>query len=128
MIDISGPKVSIPAGLFALLAPGMIVNLPNSHKLFSLKTSLHAVLFHSMIFLILYRISAAAAGIVLNQTELVVPTILFILLNPGVFITVPPGPGGVWRSGETNVSAIITQALMFAIIFAFIRKTFPLYY
>jgi len=128
MIDISGPKVSIPAGLFALLSPGMVLNLPESHKLFSFQTSTHSVLFHSMIFLICYKLAASAAGIVLNQTELVVPTILFILLNPGILFTVPPSSGGIWHSGQTNATAVLTQALLFAIVFAFIRKTFPLYY
>ena len=128
MIDISGPKVSIPAGLFALLSPGLLVNLPESHKLFSLQTSTHSVLFHSMIFLICYKTAARAAGLVLNQTELIVPTILFILLNPGILITVPASSRGVWHSGQTSVVAILTQALMFEIVYAFIRKTFPLYY
>ena len=128
MIDISGPKISIPAGLFAILAPGMILNLPDSYKLCSMRTSLHNVLFHAMVFILLFKISAHVAGVTLSQADLVVPTILFILLNPGILLTLPPGTGGVWMSGQTNLTAILTHTMVFAITFALLRKTFPMYY
>ena len=118
MIDISGPKVSIPTALFILLSPGLI----------SGKTSRNDVYIRSLIFLILYKIMAVPTKIALTRADIIVPTILFILLSPGMLLTIPAGSKGILMSGQTNVSAILTHALLFAIIFALLRKIFPLYY
>ena len=93
-----------------------------------MRTSLHAVLFHAMVFIILFKLSAHVAGVTLSQIDLVVPTILFIILNPGMLLTLPPGTAGVWMSGQTNLMAILTHTMIFAITFASLRKTFPMYY
>ena len=128
MLDISGPKVAIPASLFALLSPGLLLELPEKGtKLFTMNTSRRAVLFHAMVFLILYKLSAHAKGIALRKTDLIVPTLLFIALSPGLLLTIPPMSKGVFMSGQTNMAAIATHALVFAIVFAFLRKTFPEY-
>ena len=118
MIDISGPKVSIPTALFILLSPGLI----------SGKTSRNDVYIRSLILLLLYKIMAIPANVSLTRTDLIDPTILFILLSPGMMITLPAGSKGLFMSGQTNISAIFTHALIFAIVFALLRKTFPLYY
>lgn len=129
MIDITGPKVSIPTALFALLSPGLALELPKrTNFLFTGHTSRQAVLFHGLVFLILYKLVARLYGIALRPTDLVVPTVLFMLLSPGMLLTLPPSSGGIFMSGQTNVNAVLVHALVFAIVFAFLRKTFPQYY
>lgn len=40
--------------------------------------------------------------------------LLFILLTPGFVLTIPPGPNGIFFSGETSVDAILTAMVLFA--------------
>ena len=129
MIDITGPKVSIPTVLFALLSPGIVLELPKTRNfLFTGHTSRQSVLFHALVFLIIYRLVARVYGVALRPTDLVVPTVLFMLLSPGMLLTLPPSSGGVFASGQTSVTAVLVHSLVFAIVFAFLRKTFPQYY
>ena len=127
MIDVTGPKVLLPAALFVALSPGLLLQLPST-KLNSGLTSKTSVLFHSLVFLILYSIVARLLKLVLTPTDLIVPTILFVLLSPGMLLTLPPGSNGVFTSGQTSMGAIMVHALVFAVGFALIRKLFPAYY
>jgi hypothetical protein len=127
MIDVTGPKVLLPAALFVALSPGLLLQLPST-KLNSGLTSKTSVLFHALVFLILYSIVARLLKLVLTPTDLIVPTILFVLLSPGVLLTLPPGSNGVFMSGQTSMGAIMVHALVFAVGFALIRKQFPAYY
>jgi hypothetical protein len=111
-----------------LLSPGLLLQLPDTLKLSTLKTSTRSVMFHALVFMLTYRLVARLLNIVLVPTDLVVPTILFILLSPGLFLTLPPGSGGVLMSGKTGLTSIATHTLVFAVAFAFLRKTFPQYY
>ena len=129
MLDISGPKVIIPTSLFALLSPGMLVELPDQFKkFFTMQTSSHAVLFHALVFLGAYKLIARARGVALRPADLLVPTVLFILLSPGMLLTIPPGSKGLLRSGQTSIAAVAIHAIVFALVFAFLRKNFPQYY
>ena len=129
MMDITGPKVAMPAALFALLSPGLLLELPaRMNALFTMHTSRNAVLFHALVFLILYKLIARVRGVALRPMDLIVPTILFMLLSPGMLLTLPPSSRGVFMSGQTSVTAVLVHAMVFAIVFAFLRKTFPGYY
>ena len=129
MIDITGPKVSIPTVLFTLLSPGLLLELPKQKNfLCTGRTSRQSVLFHALVFLIIYRLVARVYGVALRPTDLVVPTVLFMLLSPGMLLTLPQSSGGVFMSGQTSVTAVLVHSLVFAIVFAFLRKTFPQYY
>ena len=127
MFDVTSPKVSTPVVLFALLSPGMLLQLPpNSMKnlnktLFTGETGPQSVLFHALVFLILYRLIAKKMGLVLTQADLIVTTALFIALSPGMLLTLPGGKG-------TNPTAVLIHSLVFAVVFALLRKQFPLYY
>lgn len=127
MFDVTSPKVSTPVVLFALLSPGMLLQLPpNSMKnlnkaLFTGETGPQSVLFHALVFLILYRLVAKKMGLVLTQADLIVTTALFIALSPGMLLTLPGGKG-------TNPTAVLIHSLVFAVVFALLRKQFPLYY
>jgi hypothetical protein len=68
-------------------------------------------------------------NIVLTKTDLIVTGLLFALLSPGMLLTLPPvGGTGVFRSGKTGVAPIMTHALVYAVVFALLRKQFPQVY
>ena len=127
-MDISGPKVCTPAALFMLLSPGFLLQLPDTQNVATLKTSTQSVLFHALVFMLVYRVVARMMNLVLVPTDLLVPTVLFILLSPGMLLTLPPGPKGVFLTGTTSLNAIMVHTLVFAVVFAFLRKTFPQFY
>jgi hypothetical protein len=51
--------------------------------------------------------------------------ILFILLTPGVILTIPPGSKGIFFSGETSLDAVLTAAVLFAAAIHY-KKKIPL--
>ena len=128
MLDITASKVSTPAALFALLSPGLLLQIPDTRSLFTGKTSINAVLVHAMVFMLAYRTIARFMNIILEPADLVVPTVLFLLLSPGMLLTIPPGKAGLFMSGQTSIESILTHTIVFAIVFAFLRKTFPRFY
>jgi hypothetical protein len=127
--DITSKKVAIPAGLFLALSPGFLLTT-NGKKINFMngKTNQMAVLFHALVFFLVYSLIAKAMGIVLTKTDLIVTTTLFIALSPGLLLTLPPGSGGVLRSGQTSIPATLTHAVVFAVVFALLRRQFPQFY
>ena len=103
MIDISSPKIVIPTILFLVL----------SNK--------NTILRNSLVFLILFKIIAKLMGLLLTRADLLTTTGLFILLNPGVLGTLPS------PTREKDVTVLL-HTMVFGLIFAFVRKTFPSYY
>ena len=47
--------------------------------------------------------------------------ILFILLSPGVILTLPAGSKGVFFSGQTSISAAIVHSLVFVVCLTLIK-------
>jgi hypothetical protein len=127
MIDVTGPKVLIPAALFVALSPGLLLQLP-SKTFQSGLTSKTSVLFHMFVFIVVYSLIARFLKIVLTPADLLVTAVLFALLSPGMLLTLPPGSSGVFASGQTGVTPIFVHALVFAVVFAFLRKQFPAVY
>lgn len=122
MIDITSQKVSIPAALFIALSPGVLLTTTGRNVRFqSGNTSRDAVLFHALVFFLVYSLIARAMGLVLTKTDLVVTTLLFIALNPGILLTLPNGGAG-------KAPAAIVHAVVFAVVFALLRKQFPQFY
>ena len=127
--DITSQKVAIPAALFLALSPGVLVTTAGKNvKFMNRKTNQMAVFFHALVFLLVYSIIARAMGLVLTKTDLIVTTALFLALSPGLLLTLPPGSGGVFRSGQTSLPAVLTHAIVFAVIFAVLRRQFPQFY
>ena len=112
-------KIIIPTILFQVLSPGVFTNM---------KTSVPDIMINALIFIAAYWSIARVLGLSLTRADLVVPVFLFILLSPGLLLSLPPGSGGVFRSGQTSVAAVITHAIVFALIFAVLRRTFPKVY
>jgi hypothetical protein len=50
--------------------------------------------------------------------------LLFFILSPGVLLTLPAGPRGVFMSGQTSLLAAFVHAIVFAIVFAY-RRDIP---
>jgi hypothetical protein len=127
--DITSQKVAIPAALFLALSPGVLVTTAGRNiKFMNGKTNQMAIFFHALVFFLVYSLVAKAMGLVLTQTDLLVTTSLFIALSPGLLLTIPPGSGGLLRSGQTSIPAALTHAVVFAVIFALLRKQFPQFY
>jgi len=123
MIDITGPKVLVPTILFALLSPGLLLSLPPGSGL------LTQVLFHALVFAILsWVIIHFGFKFTLTLADLIVPVILFILLTPGVILTLPPNGGYLFLSGHTGVVPILVHTLVFSIVWASTRGFFPQFY
>jgi hypothetical protein len=127
--DITSQKVAIPAALFLALSPGVLVTTAGKNvKFMNRKTNQMAVFFHALVFFLVYSLIARAMGLVLTKTDLIVTTALFLALSPGLLLTLPPGSGGVFRSGQTSLPAVLTHAIVFAVIFAVLRRQFPQFY
>jgi len=126
-IDITGPKVLTPAVLFALLTPGLLLALPSLSLLpgtgyYGIQT----VVVHALVLaLVYYLLARFVLQVSLKPADLVVPAVLFVLLTPGVLLTLPPGSAGVFRSAQSSLPAVGVHALVFAIVFATLRGTFP---
>lgn len=119
MLDVKTPKVCIPAALFALLSPGMVLTLPSedeSHR--------KIVFVHGLVFMLVYRVVAHLMNLVLEPADLLVPTILFVLLSPGMLLTLPPTQDG----SLTSMESVLTHSIVFAVVFALLRKLFPQFY
>jgi hypothetical protein len=124
MTNVTGQKVLIPAVLFALLNSGFVFFArKNSHKFGQ------GLIFNTILFVLLsYLIMRFVVQKNTTQADILVPALLFILLTPGVLLTLPPGPGGIITSGETSGAATAVHTLVFAVVFAFLRGQFPSYY
>ena len=123
MIDITGPKVLTPALLFAVLCPGLLLALPRGAGLL-----VQAVVHGAVLAILYWALAKYVLGLSLTTTDLFVPALLFVLLTPGVLLTLPPGSAGIFRSGQTSGAAVGVHTLVFAIAFATLRSRFPQYY
>jgi len=126
---VTSQKVAIPAALFLALSPGMFLKTDGTKLSFkNISTDRMSVFFHGLVFFLVYSIVAKAMGITLTKTDLLVTTTLFMTLSPGMLLTLPPGKGGVFASGETSQSAVIAHTVVYAVVFALLRKQFPQFY
>jgi hypothetical protein len=121
--------VIAPAVLFFLLSPGVLLQLPTTFKLMSKMTDRRSVLVHSLVLmLVLFLVYKFLLKTTVTQAALIVPAILFILLSPGVLLSIPPGSGGLFMSGQTSIPSVAVHTLVFALLYAFIRGQFPTFY
>jgi len=47
---------------------------------------------------------------------MLVEVLLFVLLSPGLLLTLPPVGKGVFMSGKTSVLAVLVHAVVFAVL------------
>jgi len=48
--------------------------------------------------------------------------LLFVLLSPGLLLTLPAEGKKVWMSGRTSVMAVLVHALIFAAVLMYLKK------
>ena len=127
--DITSQKVALPASLFLALSPGILLRTNGSKIAFrDGLTGRTAVLFHALVVFLAFSLIAKALGLVLTQADLIVTTTLFIILSPGILLSIPPGSKGLFMSGQTSGQSAVVHAVVFALAFALLRKQFPQYY
>lgn len=49
-------------------------------------------------------------------------TVLFVLLSPGVLLTLPPIGGKIFMSGKTSLIAVLVHAVVFYILLSYRRQ------
>jgi hypothetical protein len=127
--NITAQRVAIPAALFLSLSPGVLITTTGEKIAFqNQQTSRNAVFFHALVFFIVYAVIAKAMGLVLTKTDLMVSTGLFLALSPGLLLTLPPGSRGIFQSGQTSLTSALVHSIVYAIVFATLRRTYPQFY
>jgi hypothetical protein len=48
--------------------------------------------------------------------------LLFVLLSPGILLTLPPGGKGVFMSGQTSLVAAAVHAFVFVLVLSYKRQ------
>jgi predicted tellurium resistance membrane protein TerC len=124
-IDITSQKVIVPTLLFAALSSGVLFFTKKAgSSVIGTTLIVHALLF-AIIYYVLMKFLLKKN---LTRADIVVPLLLYVVLTPGVLLTLPPGSKGVFMSGQTSTPAVGVHTLVFAIVFALIRSKFPAYY
>lgn len=127
--NLTAQRVAIPAALFLTLSPGVLLTTNGKNVSFTnQKTNKTATFFHALVFFIVYSLIAKAMGLVLTKADLLVSTSLFLLLSPGLLLTLPSGSKGVFQSGQTSITAVLVHSVVFAVVFAILRRQFPQFY
>ena len=122
--DVTSPKVLTPAILFGVLSSGMVFFMQKNGNVFGSVLLINAAIFALLYFLISKFLLKRS----LTKADVLVPLVLFIALQPGVLLTIPPGAKGLFRSGETSGAAVAVHTLVFALVFSLLRGAFPKYY
>ena len=113
----------VPTILFALLSPGLLLALPPSAGL------LIQSLFHALVLALLsWAIIHFVFKFTMTPADLIVPALLFVLLTPGVILTLPPNGGSIFFSGHTGLVPVMVHTLVFSIVWASTRGFFPKFY
>ncbi len=121
-LDITSPKVFTPALLFAVLSSGMVFFMQkNGANQFGSVLLVNALIFA----LIYYAVMKFLLRKELTRADILVPLLLFVVLTPGVLLTIPPGSKGLFMSGQTSTPAVAVHTLVYAVLFAFLRSQFP---
>lgn len=56
---------------------------------------------------------------------LLTATLLFILLSPGILLTIPPIGGKIWMTGKTTLIAVLVHAVIFYLLLS-MRHSIPI--
>ncbi len=121
-VDLTAPKVITPAILFALLNSGLVFFVQkNGGNVFGSVLLVNALIFAVLYYVLMKFILKKS----LTNADILVPLALFIALTPGVLLTIPPGSKGLFMSGQTSGVATAAHTVVFALVFALLRKQFP---
>ena len=117
--NLTAQRVAIPAALFLTLSPGVLLTTDGEKVSFTNpKTNKTATFFHALAFFIVYSLIAKAMGLVLIKAEMLVSTTMLLVLSPDVLLTRPPGSKGVFKSGQTSITAVLVDSIVVAVVCA----------
>jgi hypothetical protein len=113
--------------LFLTLTPGFIITLYPGNKgfFFSSETNYYSIILHTFLlaFILVYN-QKLSQGTITDRTKIeekdIIPItaiLLFVLLTPGLLLTVPAKNGEFFLSGNTNRIAIVVHSVIFIIMF-----------
>jgi uncharacterized membrane protein (DUF441 family) len=94
------------------LSPLFLISIPPNANFFT-QVCMHAIILSILNYLIIkfgFRLNV-------STTDIIVPSVLFVILTPGVFATIPNSP----------LSAIGVHSLVFALVWALLRGQFSRY-
>jgi hypothetical protein len=58
------------------------------------------------------------------MSPLLLATVLFIVLSPGLLLTLPPLGKGVFMSGQTSVLAVLVHAVVFYFLYSYLQGVY----
>ena len=113
--------------LFLTLSPGLIITLYPGNKgfFFSSQTNYSSIIIHTFLlaFIIAYN-QKSTKGSLNDRTKIeekdIIPItaiLLFVLLTPGLLLTIPAKDGQFFLSGNTSRIAIMVHTVIFIVIF-----------
>lgn len=112
-LDIKNERLILPVALFILLSPGLLLSLPTL-KIASMETTTTAIVIHSLVLVLVYWLIAKFfIKKNLTKADLIVPAVLFLILSP---------------HGSTSPQKIGMMSLIFFVVYAILRATFPDFY
>lgn len=113
--------------LFLTLSPGLIITLYPGNKgfFFSSETNYYSIIIHTFLLaLIIVSNQKSTKGSLNDRTKIVerdiIPItaiLLFVLLTPGLLLTIPAKDGQYFLSGNTNRIAIVIHTIIFIVMF-----------
>uniref|UniRef100_A0A6C0D8C2 Uncharacterized protein n=1 Tax=viral metagenome TaxID=1070528 RepID=A0A6C0D8C2_9ZZZZ len=137
-------EVLLATLLFILLSPGLIFTIPPGKGgiLSGDNTSNIAVLVHACLFFVAQKMTASgvwpfdylnSAVTQIREAQYegrrappasatiapLIATILFIVLSPGLLLTLPPDEGALFMSEDTNTIAVLVHAIIYFIALKF---------
>jgi hypothetical protein len=55
------------------------------------------------------------------MNPLLLLAILFIVLSPGILLTIPPLSRGLFMSGQTSFLAVVVHAVVFVLVYYYVK-------
>jgi len=121
--------------LFIVFSPGVLLTFWAGDKgyLMSEQTNYLSMIIHTIAFSTIvvaleekkYLDQGANSELTDIDTKNIPPVVaimLFILLTPGLLLTIPPEAGGLLFSRETSVLAVFLHAILFIILFVVVSR------
>lgn len=107
--------------LFALLSPGLLVQIPPSSdnceqrvnvEFMNMKTSNVSVLVHALVLMVVLL----TMGV--SKNKVMTAVLLFVMLSPGFLLQLPPGEDGhVIATNKTSFTSVAVHTLVFMVMY-----------
>jgi hypothetical protein len=121
--------------LFIIFSPGLIINLWAGDKgyLMTEQTNYLSIFIHTIVFSTIVvgleekkyldaMVKSELTDLDTKNIPPVVAIMLFIVLSPGLILTIPPESGGLLFSKQTSVVAVLLHAILFIVFFVVLTR------